>query len=104
MAKKKEKPKARVEGSVRPMRLPQVNSFLKAHGIDDVQLERGHGYFQFWGVPIDHWLSRVIVGDRLDERTLDQWLETYRQLEKQNQSSNPLSASKAKSKARGQRK
>jgi hypothetical protein len=70
--------------------LPQVNQFLQQHGITNVRLERGHGYFTFWGVPIDKWLSRVVVVDRLDALTLQQWLEKYRELEKQNSRANPF--------------
>jgi hypothetical protein len=78
------------DGSTRPTKLPQVNKFLQRHGIKDVRLERGHGYFTFWGVPIDDWLNRVVVVDRLDALTLEQWLAKYRQLEEQNQRANPL--------------
>ncbi len=84
--------------SIRPTKLPQVNKFLQQHGIKDVRLERGHGYFTFWGVPIDDWLNRIVVGDRLDALTLEQWLEKYRQLEQQNNRGNPLAAVKKKSK------
>jgi hypothetical protein len=77
-------------GSIRPTKLPQVNKFLHQHGIKDVRLERGHGYFTFWGVPIDKWLSRVIVVDRLDALTLNEWLARYRQLEEQNERANPF--------------
>ena len=76
--------------SSRPTKLPQVNKFLQQHGIENVRLERGHGYFTFWGVPIDQWLNRVVVVDRLDALTLEQWLEKYRQLEEQNKRANPL--------------
>jgi 7,8-dihydro-6-hydroxymethylpterin-pyrophosphokinase len=77
-------------GSIRPAKLPQVNKFLEQHGIANVRLERGHGYFTLWGVPIDDWLNRVVVVDRLDALTLDQWLEKYRQLEEQNRRANPF--------------
>jgi 7,8-dihydro-6-hydroxymethylpterin-pyrophosphokinase len=87
MAEKKEKA---ITASVRPAKLPQVNKFLQQHGIEGVRLERGHGYFTFWGVPIDDWLNRVVVVDRLDALTLDQWLEKYRELEKQNNRANPF--------------
>ncbi len=87
MAENKQKTLA---GSTRPTKLPQVNKFLQQHGIQKVRLERGHGYFTFWGMPIDNWLNRVVVVDRLDELTLDQWLEKYRELEKQNQRANPF--------------
>src|SRR4051812_15521276 len=98
MAKKKSA--AKEDGSVRPTRLPQVNNFLKQQGIDGVELERGHGYFTFWGMPIQHWLNRIVLGDRLDALTLDEWLEKYRQLEKQNRLSNPLDRAKAKPKTK----
>ncbi|HEV8377315.1 MAG TPA: hypothetical protein VGP99_00575, partial [Tepidisphaeraceae bacterium] len=90
----KKKKESAAEGSIRPMKLPQVNKFLQHHGIRDVRLERGHGYFTFWGVPIDDWLNRIVVGDRLDALTLEQWLEKYRQLERQNARGNPLGAPK----------
>ncbi|HEV8606825.1 MAG TPA: hypothetical protein VGQ99_15880 [Tepidisphaeraceae bacterium] len=93
----KEKKEATASGSVRPTRLPQVNNYLRQHGIKDVRLDRGHGYFTFWGVPIDHWLNRVVVG-RLDALTLNDWLEKYRELEKQNKSTNPLGAKKTSKK------
>jgi len=88
---------AAISGAARPTKLPQVNKFLQQHGIADVRLERGHGYFTFWGVPIDDWLNRIVVGDRLDALTLNQWLEKYRQLEQQNNRGNPLEAPKKKS-------
>ena len=75
-------------GSIRPTRLPQVNQFLQQHGIKNVRLERGHGYFSFWGMPIDKWLNRVVVLDRLDALTLNEWLEKFRQLEKQHSGAN----------------
>src|SRR6185295_15690787 len=93
MAEKKQKV---LDGSIRPMKLPQVNKFLQQHGIEGVRLERGHGYFTFWGVPIDDWLNRIVVGDRLDALTLDEWLEKYRQLEQQHNRGNPLSTVKKK--------
>ncbi len=89
MAEKKQKP---VDGSTRPAKLPQVNKFLQQQGIKNVRLERGHGYFTFWGVPIDDWLNRVVVVDRLDALTLNDWLEKYRQLEAQNNRANPFAA------------
>ena len=78
------------DGSIRPAKLPQVNKFLQQHGVKNVRLERGHGYFTFWGVPIDDWLNRVVVVDRLDALTLNEWLEKYRQLEEQNARANPF--------------
>jgi hypothetical protein len=87
MPEKKPRP---IEGSLHPTKLPQVNKFLQQHGIKNIRLERGHGYFQFWGVSIDKWLNRVVVVDRLDALTLDEWLGKYRQLEKQNQRANPF--------------
>jgi len=100
MAATKKKESAAMAGSIKPTRLPQVNNFLRQHGIADVRLERGHGYFTFWGVPIDHWLNRIVVGDRLDALTLDEWLEKYRQLEKQNKRANPLNGVSGKSRSR----
>src|SRR4051812_6493165 len=96
----KAKNAAAISGSSRPTKLPQVNKFLQQHGIKDVRLERGHGYFTFWGVPIDDWLNRIVVGDRVDALTLDEWLEKYRQLEQQHHRGNPLSAAKKKAKSK----
>jgi len=98
MAEKK-KQAVKVAGSVRPMRLPQVNQFLRQEGIEGVDLERGYGYFTFWGMPIHNWLNRVVVVDRLDALTLGEWLEKFRQLEKQNSQANPLMAKPAKKKS-----
>jgi len=78
------------DGSLHPTKLPQVNKFLQQHGIKNIRLERGHGYFQFWGMPIDKWLNRLVVVDRLDAFSLDEWLGKYRQLEEQNQRANPF--------------
>jgi len=86
----KKKNEAAASGSTRPTKLPQVNKFLAQHGIKNVRLERGHGYFTFWGMPIDKWLNRVVMADRLGELTLDEWLEKYRELEKQNERANPF--------------
>ena len=72
---------ASIDGSIRPTKLPQVNKFFQQHGIKNIRLERGRGYFQFWGMPIDKWLNRVVV---------DKWLAKYRQLEQQNQRANPF--------------
>jgi hypothetical protein len=96
MAKKISQP---LPASTRPTKLPQVNKFLQQHGIKNVRLERGHGYFQFWGMPIDKWLNRVVVVDRLNGLTLDEWLAKYRQLEQQNQRANPF-----QQKAKGKKK
>jgi hypothetical protein len=97
MAKKKqEKPQTKADGSVKPTRVSQVNSFLRQHGLKDVTLERGHGYFTFWGMPIDRWLNRVVLVEGLDELTLDQWLEKYRELEKQNATGSFLPKGKPK--------
>ena|SRR5204863_1516686 len=93
----KSKKEASGDGSIRPTKLPQVNKFLQQQGIKNVRLERGHGYFQFWGVPIDKWLNRVVLADRLDAMTLNEWLEKYRELEEQNARANPFAA-KAKRK------
>jgi len=87
-----------IDGSTRPTKLPQINKFLQQHGIKSVRLERGHGYFQFWGIPIDKWLSRVVVVDRLDALTLDQWLAKFRQLEEQNHRANPFTQKPARKK------
>jgi hypothetical protein len=81
-----------LDGSLHPTKLSQVNKFLQQHGIKSVRLERGQGYFQFWGISIDKWLNRVVVVDRLDELTLDGWLAKYRQLEEQNHRPNPLTS------------
>jgi hypothetical protein len=93
-----EKKQTAMEGSLRPTKLPQVNKSLQQHGIKNVRLERGKGYFQFWGVPIDKWLNRVVVVDRLDALTLDEWLAKYRQLEQQNQRANPFTGKTRKKK------
>jgi hypothetical protein len=87
MPQKNAKP---IDGSLHPTKLPQVNKFLQQHGIKNIRLERGHGYFQFWGMPIDKWLNRLVVVDRLDALTLNEWLAKYRQLEEQNQRANPF--------------
>src|ERR1051325_8474580 len=97
MAEKKENI---LDGSTRPTKLPQVNKFLQQHGIKNIRLERGRGYFQFWGLAIDKWLNRVVVTDRLDDFTLDEWLAKYRQLEEQNQRANPFQHKAKKEKAR----
>ena len=88
----KTKREAASDGAIRPTKLPQVNKFLREHGIEDVRLERGHGYFTFWGVPIDDWLNRVVLLDRLDALTLEEWLKKYRELEEQNMRTNPFAA------------
>ena len=95
----KPKSTAKAAGSVRPTRVTQVNQFLREHGIKDVGLERGHGYFSFWGMPIHAWLNRIVMAERLDTLTLNQWLEKYRELEKQNKS-DPLGAKKTKARRR----
>ena len=59
MPQKNAKP---IEGSLHPTKLPQVNKFLQQHGIKNIRLERGHGYFQFWGVPIDKDVRAGDVG------------------------------------------
>ena len=75
----------------RPKRLSQVNAFLRQHGIAGVELRRGRGYFDFWGMPIAHWLNRSVLVDRLEELSLQQWLDKYRELERQNRPGvNPL--------------
>src|SRR3954471_5396102 len=70
----KSKKDVTADGSIRPTKLPQVNKFLQQQGIKNVRLERGQGYFQFWGMPIDKWLNRVVLVDRLDELSLDEWV------------------------------
>ena len=55
-----------------------------------MELRRGSFYFEFWGASIMGWLNRVVMLDRLGALTLGEWLEKYRELEKQNRSANPL--------------
>jgi hypothetical protein len=92
----KKKVAAKGSGSVKPTRLPQVNQFLRQNGIEGVELERGHGYFTFWGMPIHDWLNRIVVVDRLDALTLDEWLGKFQELKKQNESGNPVAPRKLK--------
>ena len=79
-----------------PRTIRDVTRFLAQSGVEGVSLERGRGFFYFVGVPVHNWLNRTVVTPTLATRTLGQWLDQYRRMEKQNASPNPFTPPTAK--------
>jgi hypothetical protein len=89
------KAKPRLSPSLHPTRVTQVNAFLRQNGVENVELRRYIYYFEFFGPPTYGWMTSSVRTDRLNSITLGEWLEKYRELERQNRS-DPLGAKAAK--------
>jgi hypothetical protein len=83
---------------VRPT-LKSIHDELKRLGYD-VHLEKGDGYFYFWGGEATEWLDRTITVRTLGSLTLEQWTEEFQRLRKLNAQ---LAGGESKPKTRGRR-
>ena len=60
-----------------------INDELKRLG-HDVRVEKGDGYFYFWGAEVNAWLDRTVKVPTLGTLTLEQWVEEFNRLKKLN--------------------
>ena len=51
----------------------------------DVRVEKGDGYFYFWGPEVNSWLDRTVKIPTLGSLTLEQWLAEFKRLKKLNE-------------------
>ena len=63
--------------------LKAVNSALAAKGYE-AYLEKGDGYFYFYGGEVTEWLDRIIKVPTLGSLTVEQWVEEFEKLKKLN--------------------
>jgi hypothetical protein len=85
------------DDSTRPSRITQVSAYLKAHGITGVSLDRGTGFFYFRAPRTMDWVGNSIVGEKVSELTLGEWLARYREAEKLNSGRvNPFTGERVK--------
>lgn len=75
--------RARDNGCV-PLSLKAINAEFARHGIQAL-LARGDGYFYFWSGEAADWLERTVRVPNLHTFTIEQWLEQFRILKKENQ-------------------
>jgi hypothetical protein len=87
-----------------PHSIRDVSRFLAQEEVEGVRLERGRGFFYFVGVPVHNWLNRTVVTPDLGSRTLGQWLEEYRRMEKQNAGADPFAPRQAKPRKKATRR
>jgi len=71
------------KGPPKRVTLPGVNAQLKRRGYP-ARLEKGGGYFVFSGGEADNWLNRTVARQRISDLSLDQWLQEFENLRKQN--------------------
>jgi hypothetical protein len=63
--------------------LPQVNNALRKAGIKD-ELVKGEGYFYFMGDEASGWRDSAVHVFRLNEMTVQQWVDQYKELKNDN--------------------
>jgi hypothetical protein len=61
-----------------------INDELKRLG-HDVHVEKGDGYFYFWGAEVNPWLDRTVKVPTLGSLTLEQWAAEFSRLQKLNE-------------------
>ena len=66
------------------MSLRKINAALAAAGIE-ATLARGKGYFYFVGPKADLWPTSSVMVCYLNQLTIRQWVEAYRELESHSQ-------------------
>lgn len=59
--------------------LAKVNQALEQMGIEE-RLVKGQRYFYFWEGNAATWTSTMVCVERLNELTLNQWLNEYKNL------------------------
>ena len=63
--------------------LKAINAELAKKG-HQVRLEKGDGYFYFFGGEAADWLDKTVRVPKVSSLTLDQWIEEFRGLKKKN--------------------
>ena len=63
--------------------LKSIHDELKRLG-HDVHVEKGDGYFYFWGGEANDWLDRTVKVKTLRSLTLEQWVAEFNSLRKLN--------------------
>jgi hypothetical protein len=64
--------------------LKSINDRLQRLG-HDVHLDKGDGYFYFWGAEANNWLDRTVKVPTLSSLTLEQWIDEFNRLKKLNE-------------------
>ncbi len=65
--------------------LKAINDELTRRGLN-ARLEKGSGYFYFFGGDATDWIDRTVPGTKtVTALTLDQWIEEFKRLRKVNQ-------------------
>ena len=70
-----------MDPSDRPGRTRDVRRYLAKHGIRDVCLLKGPGYFYFDGKPTEDWVHHTVDVSFLGDLTFDEWLRTDRAMD-----------------------
>jgi hypothetical protein len=63
--------------------LKAVNRALAAKGFE-AHLEKGDGYFYFYGGEVTDWLDRIVKVPILSSLAVEQWVEEFEKLKKLN--------------------
>jgi hypothetical protein len=63
--------------------LKAINDELTRRG-HKARLEKGSGYFYFFGGEATDWIDRTVPGTAVNSRTLEQWLAEFVRLKKLN--------------------
>jgi hypothetical protein len=63
--------------------LKAINDGLSAKG-HKAHLEKGDGYFYFYGGEVTDWLDRIVKVPTLSSLTAEQWVEEFEKLKKLN--------------------
>jgi len=66
-----------------PLTLKAINAELAKQG-HNVRLEKGDGYFYFFGGEAADWLDRTIRVPKVSSLTLEQWVAEFGNVKKRN--------------------
>ena len=65
--------------------LKTINDELKRLG-HQVHIDKGDGYFYFWGGEATNWLDRTVNVPKVSSFSLEQWMDEFEKLKKLNHS------------------
>lgn len=63
--------------------LPAVNAEFAKRGIEAF-LAKDAGYFLLRGPAVTEWLNRSVAVEHIGDLSLEQWVDAYRKLEREN--------------------
>lgn len=53
----------------------KVNEALRKAGFQDLRIEKGNGYFYFYGRDTDKWFETGVYVFRLNQMTIEEWVK-----------------------------